>query len=208
MEYGGAPRTAEVDGKSTNTDQIAEVAVNLNLGVREAGNTAIKLLILGVSEKNHCADAVLSGSWEFLNRAGSESSTLASQIISTMLELALGLCIPVTTDSDLGARALVNNAVDKRGHVANVLLAGSAGEEVVGESGGVFNTLDAGFGAGISGCKTRLEVGPKGANVAILAGATGVDEEHRSAPALDEVIGCRTTKLADFDVCGRGGKDA
>jgi hypothetical protein len=70
---------------------------------------------------------------------------------------------PVATDGDAGARALGHDPVHQSSHIANVLLAGAAGKEVVCQSGRVFNALEGEVVAvGTETVETGFEIGAEG----------------------------------------------
>lgn len=65
------------DGKSTNADQIASCAEDLQAVLRVVGDGATVLLVLGVSEENSALDLVAYVAVQITDSSGSKSCTLA-----------------------------------------------------------------------------------------------------------------------------------
>lgn len=98
---------------------------------------------LGVAEEDDTVDTVADGAREVLDGASDNGSTLG-----------------VTTSEDLGRRAIVGNPGDHVDGIANGLISGTTGEEVVGESSWVVDSLH-GEVAGVGRVEAILQVRSK-----------------------------------------------
>lgn len=75
------------DSKSTRADKIASRAEHLEVAGRVIRDTAVVLLVLGVSEENGTDDLVADSGGDVADSSGCEGGTLAAEELTMWINL-------------------------------------------------------------------------------------------------------------------------
>lgn len=126
--------------KSSRADEIASVADDLELLLRQTLNAAARLEVVGVAKGDNAGNLVADAGGDVLHRPVGQGSALTSVVVSHLIFKCTQKDLPVSAADNDGVGALRSSKVEHVPHLADSDK-GTA-EEVRRQAGGIVHSLD------------------------------------------------------------------